>query len=131
MVMAHDSTMIGTDGLDRGSKPHPRAWGTYPRILGKYVREEGVISLENAIYKMTYMPASKFGIVNRGLIKEGYFADLVIFDPDTVSDLATYQNSRGGPAGMPHVIVNGKLAVRDGKHLGTRSGRALRRGEIY
>ena len=131
MVMAHDSTMIGTDGLDRGSKPHPRAWGTYPRILGKYVREEGVISLENAIYKMTHMPASKFGIVNRGLIKEGYFADLVIFDPDTVIDLATYQNSRVGPAGMPHVIVNGKFAVRDGNHLGTRSGRALRRGEIY
>ena len=95
------------------------------------MREEGVISLENAIYKMTYMPTSKFGIVNRGLIKEGYFADLVIFDPDTVVDLATYQNSRVGPAGMPHVIVNGKFAVRVVNHLGTRSGRALRRGEIY
>tara|TARA_B000000460_G_scaffold117237_1_gene82464 strand:- start:1548 stop:3044 length:1497 start_codon:yes stop_codon:yes gene_type:complete len=130
MVMAHSSTMIGTDGLDRGSKPHPRAWGTYPRILGKYVREEGVISLENAIYKMTHMPATKFGIANRGLIQEGYFADLVIFNPDTVIDRATYENSRVGPAGMPHVIVNGKFAVRNGKHLGTRSGRALRRGEI-
>jgi len=129
MVMAHSSTMIGTDGLDRGSKPHPRAWGTYPRVLGKYVREEGVISLENAIYKMTNMPATKFGIANRGLIKEGYFADLVMFDPDTVIDNATYENSRVGPEGMPHVIVNGKFAVRDGKHAGSRSGRALRRGQ--
>ena len=129
MVMAHSSTMIGTDGLDRGSKPHPRAWGTYPRVLGKYVREEGVISLENAIYKMTHMPAAKFGIANRGLVKQGYFADLVLFDPDTVIDRATYENSRVGPTGMPHVIVNGAFAVRDGKHSGSRSGRALRRDQ--
>ena len=130
MVMAHSSTMIGTDGLDRGSKPHPRAWGTYPRVLGKYDREEGVISLENAIYKMTHMPAEKFGIANRGLVKKGYYADLVLFDPDTVIDQATYENSRVGPKGMPHVIVNGKFAVRDGEHAGSRSGRAIRRGQI-
>jgi N-acyl-D-amino-acid deacylase len=130
MVMAHSSTMIGTDGLDRGSKPHPRAWGTYPRVLGKYVREEGVISLENAIHKMTGMPASKFNIVNRGLIREGYFADLVLFDPDEVIDKATFENPRTGPSGMPHVIVNGQFAVRDGSHTGSRSGRAIRRGEI-
>lgn len=130
MVMAHSSTMIGTDGLDRGSKPHPRAWGTYPRVLGKYVREEGVISLENAIYKMTHMPAAKFGIANRGLVKEGYYADLVLFDPESVIDRATYENSRVGPAGIPHVIVNGQFAVRGGKHAGTRSGRALRRGQM-
>ncbi|MBT3996621.1 MAG: D-aminoacylase [Chloroflexi bacterium] len=130
MVMAHSSTMIGTDGLDRGSKPHPRAWGTYPRVLGKYVREEGVISLENAIYKMTHMPAAKFGIANRGLVKEGYFADLVLFDPDTVIDRATYEDSRVAPTGMPHVIVNGKFAVKNGEHAGSRSGRALRRDHI-
>ena len=129
MVMAHSSTMIGTDGLDRGSKPHPRAWGTYPRILGRYVREEGVISLENAIYKMTRMPAEKFGIANRGLVKAGFFADLVLFDPDTVIDGATYENPRVGPVGMPYVIVNGRFAVRDGIHIGSRSGRALRRGQ--
>jgi len=128
MVMAHSSTMIGTDGLDRGGKPHPRAWGTYPRILGKYVREEGVISLENAVHKMTQMPAEKFGIANRGLVKEGYFADLVLFDPGTVIDGATYENPRVGPTGMPHVIVNGQFAVRNGKHEGSRSGRVLRRG---
>ncbi|MEE8046728.1 MAG: D-aminoacylase [Dehalococcoidia bacterium] len=130
MVMAHSSTMIGTDGLDRGSKPHPRAWGTYPRVLGKYVREEGVISLENAIYKMSGMPAAKFQIANRGLIKKGYYADLVLFDPDTVIDNATYENSRVGPTGIPHVIVNGQFAVRDGQHAGSRSGRALRRGQM-
>ena len=130
MVMAHSSTMIGTDGLDRGSKPHPRAWGTYPRILGKYVREEGVISLENAVHKMTHMPAAKFGIASRGLVREGYFADLVLFDAETVIDRATYENSRVGPLGMPHVLVNGQFAVRDGKHVGSRSGRALRRGQV-
>jgi N-acyl-D-amino-acid deacylase len=128
MVMAHSSTMIGTDGLDRGSKPHPRAWGTYPRVLGKYVREEGVISLESAVHKMTHMPANKFGIANRGLLKEGYFADLVVFDPDTVIDGATFENPRVGPTGIPHVIVNGQFAVRDGKHAGSRTGRALIRG---
>ena len=129
MVMAHSSTMIGTDGLDRGSKPHPRAWGTYPRVLGKYVREEGVISLENAVHKMSHMPAEKFGIANRGLVKEGFFADLVLFDRETVVDRATYENPRVGPLGMPHVIVNGQFAVRDGEHAGSRSGRALRRGQ--
>ena len=128
MVMAHSSTMIGTDGLDRGSKPHPRAWGTYPRVLGKYVREEGVISLENAIYKMTGMPAGKFDIASRGLVKEGFFADLVLFDPETVIDGASYEDPRVGPTGIPHVVVNGQFAVRDGKHAGSRSGRALRRG---
>jgi len=130
MVMAHSSTMIGTDGLDRGSKPHPRAWGTYPRVLGKYVREEGVISLENAIHKMTQMPADKFGIANRGLIKEANYADLVMFDPGTVIDGATFENPRVGPVGMPHVIVNGQFAVRDGKPAGSRSGRAIRKGVI-
>ena len=128
MVMAHSSTMIGTDGLDRGSKPHPRAWGTYPRVLGKYVRKEGVISLENAIYKMTGMPAAKFGIASRGLVKEGFFADLVLFDPGTVIDGASYEDPRVGPTGIPHVVVNGQFAVRDEKHAGSRSGRALKRG---
>ena len=130
MVMAHDSTMIGTDGLDRGSKPHPRAWGSYPRVLGKYVREEGVISLENAIHKMTQMPAEKFDIANRGLIKEGYFADVVLFDPDSVIDGATYENPRVGPQGMPHVIVNGSFAVKNGEQVGSRTGHALRKGQI-
>ena len=86
------------------------------------------LSLENAIHKMTHMPATKFGIANRGLIKEDYYADLVLFDPDLVIDGATYENPRVGPVGVPHVIVNGMFAVRDGNHAGSRSGRALRRG---
>jgi N-acyl-D-amino-acid deacylase len=98
-------------------------------VLGKYVREEGVISLENAIYKMTGMPAGKFGIAGRGLVKEGFFADLALFDPETVIDGASYEDPRVGPTGIPHVIVNGQFAVRDGEHEGSRSGRALRRAE--
>ena len=129
MVMAHASTMIGTDGLDRGSKPHPRAWGTYPRILGKYVREEGVLSLADAVHKMSGMPARKFGLAGRGVIEPGAYADLVLFDPDTVIDRATYEESRVGPDGIPHVLVNGQFVVRDGRHTGARAGLALRRGQ--
>jgi N-acyl-D-amino-acid deacylase len=127
MVMAHPSTMIGTDGLDRGSKPHPRAWGTYPRVLGKYVREEGIISLEDAVWRMTGFPAKKFALKDRGALRAGAFADIVLFDPETVIDRATFEDPRNGPTGMPHVIVNGQLVVRDGQHTHKRSGMALRR----
>lgn len=128
-VMAHPSTMIGTDGIPAGSKPHPRAWGTYPRILGRYVRDEGVISLSDAIHKMSGMPADKFQLAGRGYVKEGAFADLVVFDPDTVIDEATYENPKTPPTGMPHVIVNGNFVVRDSVHTHSRAGRALRRGQ--
>jgi len=127
-VMAHPTTMIGTDGIPAGSKPHPRAWGTYPRILGKYVRDEGVISLQDAIHKMSGMPAEKFQLAGRGVVKEGAFADLVVFDPSTVIDTATYEDPKTPPTGMPHVIVNGNVVVRDSVHTHARAGRALRRG---
>ncbi|MCH7906993.1 MAG: D-aminoacylase [Chloroflexi bacterium] len=127
-VLAHPTTMIGTDGIPRGSKPHPRAWGTYPRILGKYVRDEGVISLQDAVRKMSGMPADKFQLAGRGYIREGAFADLVVFDPATVIDTATYEDPKTPPTGMPHVIVNGVPVVRDGRHTQARVGRALRRG---
>ncbi|MBT3941188.1 MAG: D-aminoacylase [Chloroflexi bacterium] len=127
-VMAHPSTMIGTDGIPAGSKPHPRAWGTYPRILGRYVRDEGVISLSDAIHKMSGMPADKFNLAGRGYVREGGFADLVVFDPETVIDEATYEYPKTPPIGMPHVIVNGNFVVRDGVHTHARVGRALRRG---
>lgn len=129
MVMAHPSTMIGTDGLDRGSKPHPRAWGTYPRILGGYVREEGIISLADAIWRMTGFPAKKFALKDRGVLRAGAFADIVLFDPERVMDRATFEDPRRGPEGMPHVLVNGQFVVRDGAHTHARSGRALRRAE--
>jgi N-acyl-D-amino-acid deacylase len=128
-VLVHPSTMIGTDGLDNGSKPHPRAYGTYPRILGHYVRELGLLPLETAIHKMTGMPAEKFKLTKRGFIREGHYADLVLFDPTTVADRATYDTPRLPPAGMPYVIVNGVPVVRDGEHTHTRPGRAVRRGQ--
>jgi N-acyl-D-amino-acid deacylase len=127
-VMAHPTTMIGTDGIPAGSKPHPRAWGTYPRILGKYVRDEGVISLPDAIHKMSGMPADKFQLAGRGVVKVGAFADLVVFDPSTVIDTATYEDPKTPPTGMPHVIVNGNVIVRDSVHTHARVGRALKRG---
>lgn len=127
-VLTHPTTMIGTDGIDVGSKPHPRAFGTYPRILSHYVREEGLLPLETAIHKMSGMPAAKFGLAGRGLIREGAFADLALFDPATIADRATYQDPRVPPAGMPYVFVNGVAVVRDGEHTHARAGRALRRG---
>jgi N-acyl-D-amino-acid deacylase len=127
-VMRHELTMIGTDGLGWGSRPHPRHFGTYPRILEKYVREEGVITLEAAIHKMSGMPAEKFKLNERGFVREGLAADLVVFDPATIADRATYEDPRNAPTGMPHVIVNGVAVVRDGEHTHARSGRALRRG---
>lgn len=127
-VMRHPTTMIGTDGLGFGSKPHPRHFGTYPRILGKYVREEGVLTLEDAIWKMSGFPATKFNLAGRGFVREGYLADLVLFDPKTVIDVATFEDPRRGPVGMPHVFVNGVAVVRAGEHTHARAGRPVLRG---
>lgn len=127
-VLAHETTMIGTDGLGFGSRPHPRHYGTYPRILGKYVREQGVITLEDAVWKMTGFPATKFGLAGRGFVREGHIADLVLFDPQTVIDVATYDDSRRTPVGMPWVFVNGRAVVREGVHTHERAGRSVRRG---
>jgi N-acyl-D-amino-acid deacylase len=129
-VLVHPTTMIGTDGLDNGSKPHPRAFGTYPRILGHYVREQGLLTLEAAIHKMTGMPAAKFDLPGRGVIREGSIADLVLFDPATVADRATYAEPRVPPAGMPWVLVNGTAVVREGVHTHARAGRTVRRGSV-
>jgi N-acyl-D-amino-acid deacylase len=127
-VLQHEAVMVGTDGLGWGSKPHPRHFGTYPRILEKYVREEGVITLEAAIHKMTGMPADKFRLTDRGYVREGMAADLVVFDPATIVDNATYEDPRNAPSNVPHVFVNGTAVVRDGEHTHARVGRALRRG---
>ncbi len=127
-VMRHPSTMIGSDGIPAtGANPHPRLYGTFPRVLGRYAREEGVLTMEEAVHRMTGMPAAKFGLVDRGAIREGAFADLVIFDPETVVDRGTYQDPRQYPVGMPHVFVNGTAVVRDGQHTGARPGRVVRR----
>lgn len=127
-IMAHPTTMIGTDGLGFGSKPHPRHYGTYPRILGKYVREEGVLTLEDAIWKMSGFPATKFNLPGRGFIREGAIADLVLFDPQKVAEVSTYEDPRRTPIGMPWVFVNGQAVVRNGEHTHARAGRPVRRG---
>ena len=126
-VLRHPSTMIGTDGLGYGSRPHPRHYGTYPRILGRYVREAGLLPLETALYKMTGMPADKFALTDRGTIREGAVADLVLFDPDRVIDVASYEDPRRSPIGIQTVVVNGRVVVRDSEHTGERPGRGIER----
>lgn len=115
-----------TDGL-LGGKPHPRVYGAFPRILGKYVREDKALTLEDAIYKMTKKPATTFNMVNRGELKEGYYADICIFNPDTVIDKGTFVEPIQYPVGIEYVIVAGDVIVSRGKHTGTRSGRVLRK----
>eukprot|EP00026_Physarum_polycephalum_P007789 Phypoly_transcript_07856.p1 GENE.Phypoly_transcript_07856~~Phypoly_transcript_07856.p1 ORF type:complete len:517 (+),score=80.21 Phypoly_transcript_07856:74-1552(+) len=115
-VMKFKQTMIGSDGLFFDLHPHPRLWGTFPRVLGKYAREEGTLSLPEAVRKMTSLPAHTYGLQNRGIIASGYFADIVIFDPKTVKDTATFENPATPAAGIKAVLVNGKI-VYDGANL--------------
>jgi N-acyl-D-amino-acid deacylase len=127
-VLCHPTTMIGSDGVPAvGANPHPRLYGTFPRVLGRYARTEGLLSLEEAVRRMTGFPATKFRLRDRGFIRTGYYADLVLFDPATIIDTATYAAPRQYPRGIRHVFVNGIQVVRDGQHTGARPGRALRR----
>ena len=120
-----DSGARATDGPLAGSKSHPRGWGTYPRILGKYVRDEKLMPLEFAIHKMTGLPASNVGLKNRGLIRQGYFADITIFDPKTVIDRATFEDPNQYPVGINFVIVNGQIEVDNGQRTPVLAGRVL------
>jgi N-acyl-D-amino-acid deacylase len=119
--------VVCTDGLLLGSRPHPRSYGAFPRVLAKYVREEGALSLANAVRKMTGMPARILGLTDRGLLREGLRADITIFDAERVTDRATYMAPRQFPDGIPYVIVNGALAVDGGVPTGARVGQVLRR----
>jgi N-acyl-D-amino-acid deacylase len=110
-------------------RPHPAAYGTYPRILGKYVREERLLSLEEAVRKMTSFPANRLNMKGRGLIRKGYFADLVIFDEGRVIDRATYEEPRRFPEGIEYVIVNGQVLVERGSFNPIKAGKVLRRAE--
>ncbi|MER3426818.1 MAG: dihydroorotase [Pyrinomonas sp.] len=121
-----DSGARATDGPLSGSKSHPRGWGSYPRILARYVREEQLLTLEEAIHKMTGLPAARVRLRDRGLLREGYFADVVIFDPEKVRDRATFENPNQYPEGINFVIINGQIAVDQGKHTGTLAGRIIR-----
>ncbi len=128
-VMQHPATMIGSDGLPTiGGRPHPRLWGTFPRVLGVYCRERGALSLQTAVQKMTSLPARRFGLSERGEIRHGYHADLVLFRPEEIGAGASYEEPRRAPTGIVGVWVNGQRTVIDGEHTGARAGRALRRG---
>ena len=121
-----DSGSRATDGPLAGSKSHPRGWGSYPRILGRHVRDEKLLSLEAAIHKMTGAPAARVGLKERGLIKEGMFADVTVFDPAKVIDRATFESPNQYPIGIDYVIVNGKLSVDKGQRTSALAGRVLR-----
>jgi N-acyl-D-aspartate/D-glutamate deacylase len=122
-ILAFPLTMIGSDGLPHDKHPHPRLWGTFPRILGHYVRDIGLFGLEQAIHKMTGLTAARFGLAGRGILREGYAADLVLFDAEKVRDTATYETPISAAEGISAVFVNGQPALD-----GARAGRLLRRG---
>ncbi len=131
-VMAHPALMIGSDSIplfegegDRPGKPHPRTYGTFPRVLGEYARERHLFSLETAVHKMTGMPAARLGLSDRGVVRAGAVADLVVFDPATVKDESTYPDPHRYPSGIPYVIVNGHVAVDGGRLSGPGAGRVL------
>jgi N-acyl-D-aspartate/D-glutamate deacylase len=125
--------MIGSDslGLSCGpgphpGKPHPRTYGTFPRVLGKYVRDDKLFTIEEAVAKMTGRPAAKLGLRQRGELREGYFADLAVFDPATIRDEATYQDPHRYPSGIPYVVVNGQVMVDGGRFTAHAAGRILK-----
>jgi N-acyl-D-amino-acid deacylase len=121
----HPVGMIGTDSTFVGAKPSPRTYGSFPRVLGQFVREEGLMSLEEAVQSMTSAPAGRLGLEGRGLLRDGYAADIVVFDPERVRSNATYDEPRQFPDGIDWVIVGGEVVVAEGRHTGVRSGRVL------
>jgi N-acyl-D-amino-acid deacylase len=133
-ILCHPDTIIVTDaqthapdGLLSQGSPHPRAYGTYPRILGHYVRERNLLTWEDAVRKMSVLPAERLKLEARGLIREGYYADLVVFDPHRIADRATYSDPHQYPTGIHYVLVNGQIAIQDGEQTEARAGQVLRR----
>ncbi len=126
-ILAFPHTMIGSDGLPHDSHPHPRLWGSFARVLGHYSRDVGLFPLEEAVRRMTGLPARQFGLRDRGLIRPGYFADLTIFDPAAIIDRATFEDPIQPAAGILSVFVNGAAVWSHGRSTGRRPGRALRR----
>ncbi|WP_244367652.1 N-acyl-D-amino-acid deacylase family protein [Micromonospora echinofusca] len=132
--LAHPLAVVGSDGnaqplADRTDRPHPRAFGTFPRVLGRYVRDRPVLSLAAAVHRMTGAPADRLGLPDRGRVRPGQLADLVAFDPATVADRATFTAPRQAPVGVALTLVAGQVVVRDGSLTGVRPGKVLRRGE--
>jgi len=126
-IMVHPRSMIGSDGLPHDAFPHPRLWGTFPRVLGHYARGLGLFSMETAVHKMTGRAAEAYGIEDRGVLREGAYADLVLFDPATVVDRATPADPQAPSVGIRRVWVNGREVYREGAVTGERPGRAVRR----
>ena len=128
-VLQHPTCMIGSDGIPSPTgKPHPRLYGTFPRVLGHYAREERLYSLEEAVRRMTSLPAATFRLTDRGELREGAWADVVIFDPETVAATATYEDPRQYPTGIPYVLVNGEFVVDGGEPIPAGAGQVLARG---
>lgn len=126
-IIRHKMTMVGSDGVPSHSHPHPRLWGTFPRVLARYVRELNVLSLEEAIRRMTSLPAAVFGLEHRGKISTGSFADIVVFDFLRIEDTATFQKPTAMARGIDLVLTNGRIVWKDSKHTGVKPGRLLRR----
>ena len=132
-ILKHPATMIASDGeipVFGQAAPHPRSYGTWARVLGVYVRERRIITLEDAVRKMTSLPAQVMRLGDRGFLREGYWADVVVFDPRTVRDTATFEKPEQYPVGIEHVLVNGVPVIRGGEHTGARPGKAVR-GAAY
>ncbi|MGD6743619.1 N-acyl-D-amino-acid deacylase family protein [Streptomyces sp. BH106] len=126
-IMQHSVHTGGSDGILQGYKPHPRAYGTFPHYLGHYARDLGVMSLEETVAHLTSRPAARLRLPDRGLVREGYRADLVLFDPETVAAGSTFEAPRTLPVGIPHVLVDGQFVIEDGKRTDTLAGRSVRR----
>ncbi|MGW7488615.1 N-acyl-D-amino-acid deacylase family protein [Streptomyces sp. NPDC054786] len=126
-IMRHRVHTGGSDGILQGHKPHPRAYGTFPHYLGRYVRELGVLSLEECVAHLTGRPAARLRLPDRGLVREGHRADLVLFDPETVAAGSTFEAPRTPPTGLPHVLIDGRFVIEDGRRTDVLAGRAVRR----
>lgn len=129
-IMRHPAHTGGSDGILQGTKPHPRAYGTFPHYLGRYVRELGVLSLEECVARLTGRPAARLRLPDRGLVREGYRADLVLFDPGTVAAGSTYENPRTLPVGIPHVLIDGRFVIEDGRRTDVLAGKAIRHSPV-
>ncbi|MEW2291704.1 D-aminoacylase [Streptomyces sp. NPDC006743] len=126
-IMRHRVHTGGSDGILQGTKPHPRAYGTFPQYLGRYVRELGVLSLEECVAHLTSRPAARLRLADRGVVREGHRADLVLFDPATVAAGSTFEEPRALPTGIPHVLIDGRFVIEDGRRTDVLAGRAVRR----